>query len=141
VISVRCIVQVGDRVVVCEAPDVQHVLPGGRRLPGETYQATARREVYEETGWLVDEADLRLLGFLHFRYVDAMPDDHPYPHPDFLQLVYTAPARGREGDGTGWVDLDGWELGHRLHTLADLGRLGLPAVQYAFTDVLAGDPR
>lgn len=52
--SIRCIVRVDRRIVVCHAPDEQHIWPGGRREPGETYQQTAQREVHEETGWLID---------------------------------------------------------------------------------------
>jgi 8-oxo-dGTP pyrophosphatase MutT (NUDIX family) len=140
VTSVRCIVRVGERIVVCRSPDMVHVWPGGRRLPGETYEMTARREVYEETGWLLDEADLRLLGFLHFRYVDPQPDDHPYPHPDFLQVVYTGRAHGRDGRAPDWIDLDGWEQGHRLLAVSDLRDVDLSAVQRVFIDLLAGTP-
>lgn len=129
---VRCIVRVGDRIVACQSPDMWHVWPGGRRLPGEAYETTARREVYEETGWLIDETDLRPLGFLHFRYAEPQPAGHPYPHPDFLQVVYTARAKGREGSGSDWTDHDGWERSHRLCTMADLGGLDLSAVQHAF---------
>jgi 8-oxo-dGTP pyrophosphatase MutT (NUDIX family) len=133
VVSVRCIVGVDGRVVVCETPNDTHVMPGGRREPGETFEATARREVHEETGWLVDEPDLRLLGFLHFRFVTAVPDDHPYPHPDFLQLVYTAPARAHAGGRPAeWADTAGWERTHRLLTPGELAGVDLPAVQRAF---------
>lgn len=139
VVSVRCIVRVGGCIVVCRAPDTQHVWPGGRRLPGETFERTACREVHEETGWLLDEPDLRLLGFLHFRYADIQPDDHPYPHPDFLQLVYAAQARNRDGAmGADWVDIDGWEQGHRLCCESELDGIELPAVQRAFVNVLPG---
>jgi ADP-ribose pyrophosphatase YjhB (NUDIX family) len=117
VTSVRCVVRVGERVVVCETPNDRHLWPGGRRLPGETYEETARREVHEETGWLIDQP--RPLGFLHFRHVDPCPDGYAYPYPDFLQVVFTAPARRRAG-GADWVDLDGWELGHRLCTVSEL---------------------
>jgi ADP-ribose pyrophosphatase YjhB (NUDIX family) len=137
VTSVRCIVRVGQCIVVCQSPDMLHVWPGGRRLPGETYEMTARREVHEETGWLIDEADLTLLGFLHFRYVAPQPDDHPYPHPDFLQVVYTGRANSRDGRATDWIDLDGWEQGHRLLALSELGSIELSAVQRAFVNVLA----
>jgi 8-oxo-dGTP pyrophosphatase MutT (NUDIX family) len=137
VTSVRCIVRVGDLVVLCQAPDTLHVWPGGRREPGETHEATARREVYEETGWHLDESGLRPLGFLHYRYVEAQPDDHPYPHPDFLQVVYVASATGRDGPAADWRDLDGWEQDHRLVPLSELGGLDLPAVQRAFLGLLA----
>ncbi|MGB3441888.1 MAG: NUDIX domain-containing protein [Actinophytocola sp.] len=134
--SIRCIVRVGDRVVVCHAPDEQHIWPGGRREPGETYEQTARREVHEETGWLIDPGDLRPLGFLHLQLTEPRPHDHPYPHPDFLQLVYTAPARHHADHPAGWVDLDGWERGHRLLPPGELATVPLTAVQRAFLDVL-----
>src|SRR5215211_4579751 len=79
----------------CRQPEAAH-------LPDKAYETTACREVYEETGWLVNETDLRPLGFLHFRYADPQPDDHPYPHPDFLHLVYTARATDREGSISEW---------------------------------------
>jgi 8-oxo-dGTP pyrophosphatase MutT (NUDIX family) len=140
VTSVRCIVRVDGRVVVCQSPDTRHVWPGGRRQPGETYEMTARREVHEETGWLIDEADLHPLGFLHFRYVDCQPDDHPYPHPDFLQVVYVGRATGRDGRAGEWTDLDGWERSHQLLALPELGDAGLSAVQWAFINTFANDP-
>lgn len=140
VTSVRCIVRVDESIVVCRSPDMLRVWPGGRRLPGETYEMTARREVYEETGWLIDEADLRLLGFLHFRYVDAQPDDHPYPHPDFLQAVYTGRVKGRDGKAADWVDLDGWEQGHQLLGASDLNSIDLSPVQRAFISLLTDGP-
>jgi 8-oxo-dGTP pyrophosphatase MutT (NUDIX family) len=136
VVSVRCIVRVGEHIVVCRTPGDEHVMPGGRRLPGETYETTACREVYEETGWLVDESDLRELGFLHFRHVEPQPDDHPYPHPDFLQIVYTGRAHGRDGDSSAWVDIEGWEQGHRLLTVPELDDVKLPAGQRAFVAAL-----
>ena len=135
--SIRCIVRVDHRIVVCHAPDEQHIWPGGRRETGETYQQTARREVHEETGWLIDPGDLRPLGFLHFYLIQPPPADHPYPHPDFLQLVYTAPAR-RHADphATTWADLAGWEQRHQLLTPSELAAAPLTDVQRAFLKVL-----
>ena len=43
--SVRCLVLVGDQVVVCDTPDGCHPWPGGRREPGESFVETACREV------------------------------------------------------------------------------------------------
>jgi ADP-ribose pyrophosphatase YjhB (NUDIX family) len=141
VTSIRCIVRVGDRIVLCHAPDEPHIWPGGRREPGETYGQTARREVHEETGWLIDPDELLLFGFLHLRLVEPPPPDHPYPHPDFLQLVYTA-AAGDHADRhpTGWTDLAGWEERHELLTLPELEAVPLTAVQQAFLAVLPGSP-
>jgi ADP-ribose pyrophosphatase YjhB (NUDIX family) len=141
VTSVRCVVRVSDRIVLVRAPDTLHIWPGGRRLPGESYRATARREVHEETGWQIRERDCQRLGFLHYRMLAPQPADHPFPHPDFLQVVYTAPAWRQDGDAGGeWADLDGWELGHRLATPTEIREAGLPSVQLVFLDaaVVAG---
>jgi ADP-ribose pyrophosphatase YjhB (NUDIX family) len=136
VTSVRCIVRVGDRVVLCHAPDEDHVWPGGRREPGESYEQTARREVHEETGWLLEPAPPRPLGFLHFRHTEPPPPDHPYPHPDFLQVVYTSRAVRHADDADTWTDLAGWERSHELLTLADLDDAAITAVQRAFLAAL-----
>jgi 8-oxo-dGTP pyrophosphatase MutT (NUDIX family) len=133
VTSVRCIVEVDDRVVVCETPNDTHVVPGGRREPGETFEATARREVHEETGWLINESDLRLIGFLYFRPTEALLDDNPHLPPGFLQVVYTAPARAHHTEPAAhWTDVEGWESGHRLLSASELDQIQLPAVQRAF---------
>lgn len=110
--SIRCIVRVGDKVVVCSNRDgFAHAWPGGRREPGETHAETACREVMEETGWTVDPATLELLGWLHMENVDPQPEDHPFPHPDFLQYVYTATAaEGPEGRDPDWTDTEGYEV-------------------------------
>lgn len=71
---------------------IAHVLIGGRPEPGETPEATLRREVAEETGWHVDP--VTVIGFRQFRHVGlphpAMADR---PYPDFIQPVYAATAR------------------------------------------------
>lgn len=78
--SVRCVVTVDSRVLVCEdaAPSVD-ILPGGRCEPGESWQQTAQREVLEETGWHVDAESLEMLGFIHFRHVTPVPPGHRFP--------------------------------------------------------------
>lgn len=109
VTSVRCIVQVGaSQVLSCEdAHPSVNVWPGGRRERGETWTETAVREVAEETGWQVDPESLVMLGFLHFRHLAAVPVDHPYPNPDFLQVVLHGQAAG---GSAGWVDSEGYVL-------------------------------
>lgn len=115
VTSIRCIVRVGDEIVICHTPDGADPWPGGRREPGESHWATAAREVYEETGWSLCPEGFRMLGWLHLECLSAMPDDHPYPHPDFVQVVYTATAEQRGTPSEeGWVDLDGWVESSRL---------------------------
>jgi 8-oxo-dGTP pyrophosphatase MutT (NUDIX family) len=117
--SVRCLVQVGDEVVVCTDRDgTSHALPGGRRQPGESFFATAAREVHEETGWLVEEASLGPLGWLLVEHLSAVPDDHPFPHPDFCQLVFGGRAHEHaDSDAANWIDTDGYVIGSRLMTV------------------------
>ena len=128
VTSVRCIVRVGDQVVICTNRDgLSHPWPGGRREAGESLADTACREVMEETGWTVDAASLQLLGWLHMENLEPQPEDHPFPHPDFLQYVYTARAgEGAEPRDQAWVDTEGWEVESSLMTIDD----ALHAVAY-----------
>ncbi|MGH9291036.1 MAG: NUDIX hydrolase [Acidimicrobiales bacterium] len=116
--SVWCIVIVGNRVVLCENTDGCHPWPGGRRDPGETYVEAACREVHEETGWLLDPDTIEPLGWLHLEYLTPQREDHPFPHPDFLQVVYVGRATERDcADGAEWTDMGGWEVRSRLVTL------------------------
>ena len=70
--------------------DERHILPGGRRERGETLEETVRREVFEESGWALGL--MHRLGFSHFYHLSPMPDDHPFPHPDFFTLNHWAEA-------------------------------------------------
>lgn len=120
VTSVRCVVRVGDRVVFCENRDGAHPLPGGRRMPGESYAETAVREVHEETGWLLDADSMRLLGWLHLEHRAPRRPDDPYPYPDLLQLVFQGVAIERDGGPDAeWTDTDGYELRSSLVTVED----------------------
>lgn len=120
VTSVRCLVRVGAKIVLCENADGAHPMPGGRREPGETYVDTAVREVHEETGWLLDRDSLRPLGWLHLEHLAARRPDDPYPYPDLLQVVFRGTATVRDGDpGATWTDTDGYELHSRLVTPAE----------------------
>jgi 8-oxo-dGTP pyrophosphatase MutT (NUDIX family) len=88
VTSVRCILRRDDEVLVLQNPDGYRLLPGGRREPDEPLLETLRRELLEETGWTIQPP--RLLGFLHLHHLAPKPPDYPYPHPDFMQVVYGA---------------------------------------------------
>jgi len=90
VTSVRAVVTYEDNALVITSPDREHILPGGRREPGEALLETLRREALEETGWSL--RSLRLLGFKHFHHLTPKPDNHPYPYPDFLLAVDAATA-------------------------------------------------
>lgn len=128
--SIRCIVLVGDQVLVCDTPDGCHPWPGGRREPGETPAETACREVHEETGWILDRVSVEPIGWLHLECLRAQPEDHPYPHPDFLQLVCLARATHRDEGPDVWVDTEGWEQASRLVPLDE-------AVQHVGDDMCA----
>ncbi len=91
VTSVRAVVLASEHVLVIRDPTGdEHIVPGGRRRTGESLEDTVRREVLEETCWTV--ADLSILAVGHFHITSAVPEDYPYPNPDFLQLVYLTTA-------------------------------------------------
>lgn len=120
VTSVRCVVRVGELVVLCENADGAHPLPGGRREPGESYLDTAVREVHEETGWLLDRHTLCPLGWLHLEHLAPRRPDYAYPYPDLLQIVFHGSATHRDGGpDAAWTDTDGYEQHSRLVTLAE----------------------
>ena len=108
VTSVRCVVRVGDQLLAChDAHPSVTVWPGGRREPGESWTQTAVREVAEETGWQLEPESIQMIGFLHFRHLAPVPADHPYPNPNFLQVVLHGTATG---GSAGWVDSEGYVL-------------------------------
>jgi hypothetical protein len=110
VTSVRCIVRVDDHVVVCTNEDGSHPWPGGRREGRESFVETACREVHEETGWLLDPSTVQRIGWLHIENLEPQPPHHPWPHPDFLQIVTTGVAHDRDGGrDNDWTDVEGWE--------------------------------
>jgi 8-oxo-dGTP pyrophosphatase MutT (NUDIX family) len=88
--SVRCVLFRGDAVLVERAIEGPQILPGGRREQGETLEQTLRREVVEETGWVIDGP--RLLGCLHFHHLNPKPARYVYPYPDFMQPIFIANA-------------------------------------------------
>lgn len=92
VTSVRGIV-LGEQgvLVVEEAEDRYHVVPGGRREGEESVVAALNREILEETGWTIAEPDY--LGFAHFHHLTPRPAGHVYPYPDFCHLYFSVQAR------------------------------------------------
>jgi len=91
VTSVRAVIFSHGRVLTVREPDgTEHIVPGGRRVTGESFEETVRREVLEETRWTV--GDLSLLSVVHFEITSPVPEGYPYPHPDFLQLIYITDA-------------------------------------------------
>ncbi len=52
-----------------------------------------------------------------------MPEDHPYPHSDFCQVVGVAEAvERRNGGDVGWTDTEGWEVSSELMAIPDAER-------------------
>ena len=115
--SMRCVVIDGDQVVLCQNANGAHVVPGGRREVGETWEETARREVWEETGFRLGELEQVAVILLHRE--GERPDDpsYTYPHPDTFWVVFRATPVGREADT--WTDTEGWELSSELVPIDD----------------------
>jgi 8-oxo-dGTP pyrophosphatase MutT (NUDIX family) len=111
--SVRALVQKGDQILVVRDPVSVHILPGGRREPGEALMQTLHREVLEETGWTIQDA--RLIGLAHFQQLTPKTADYRYPYPDFLHLVYVAIADRYDA---GKREIDGYELEAGFQPLA-----------------------
>lgn len=108
--SVRGIVTRHDDILVITDPVSDHILPGGRRQPGETLRETLVREVREETGWIIKPAP-GPIGLIRFHFLSECPPDYPYPYPDFLQIVFRAEAERLHPDGP---EEDGYEVGARF---------------------------
>jgi 8-oxo-dGTP pyrophosphatase MutT (NUDIX family) len=92
VVSVRSVVFRGDKVLTMHNADGWHVLPGGRREPGETLEQTVRREVMEEAGLSIQRPVP--LGFNHLHHLTPRPRGYPpdFLYPDFLAVVFLSGA-------------------------------------------------
>ena len=89
VTSARCVVlRDGEVLVVTDRDGVMHIVPGGRREPGETLVETARREVREETG--LDLIRLEQIGVMLYEHLTPRPREYSYPYPYFIQVVFVA---------------------------------------------------
>jgi 8-oxo-dGTP pyrophosphatase MutT (NUDIX family) len=86
--SVRAVVFRRRAVVVVRHWDGhRHIIPGGRREPGETIEQAVRREVLEESGWHVGA--LKPRGFEHLEFLRERPPDFAYPS-GFINPIYVA---------------------------------------------------
>lgn len=90
VTSVRGVVFKAGKVVVVDDGIDSHVMPGGRREPGESLGQTLDRELLEECGWTMPAP--RLFGMIWFRHLSPKPDGYRYPYPDFLHLLFAGEA-------------------------------------------------
>jgi 8-oxo-dGTP pyrophosphatase MutT (NUDIX family) len=68
-------------------------VPGGHVDPGEDPQAAAIRELAEETGWLLDPAELTPLGSQRITLLAPAPAGYRYPDVSHL-VVFTARLAG-----------------------------------------------
>jgi ADP-ribose pyrophosphatase YjhB (NUDIX family) len=90
-----------DRAVLFVSPheasgSLAHVLIGGRAQANETLEQTLRREVAEETGWVVEPK--QMIGFRHFRHLGPPnPALADRPYPDMIQPVYIATPERFDG--------------------------------------------
>ena len=129
--SVRALVLKDGAVLLVRDPTEVHIIPGGRREAGESYEETARREVLEESGWHIEA--LRLLGFKHFRHLTPKPPGYRYPYPDFTQLVYGARATTRDPTAL----THDYELGTEFVGLDDARLQDLPEYQKKYLSAAA----
>lgn len=61
-----------------------------------------------------------------------MPAEHPFPHPDFFQIVMTGIAAEHKGNRLSWVDAEGWETRSWLVTPAELDDLDISMAERHF---------
>jgi 8-oxo-dGTP pyrophosphatase MutT (NUDIX family) len=111
--SVRAVVFRRGAVMVLRDPAGDHIIPGGRREPGESQMQTLVREIAEETGWRFVNA--KRFGFLHFRHLSPKPDNYPYPYPDFFQTLYVVEATDHDRRR---IQRDDWETHSRMTSIA-----------------------
>ncbi len=127
VTSVRCIVFRGADVLALMDRGGGHIVPGGRREPGETLEQALRREVLEETGWAIGTP--QQLGCIVFHHIDLPPPEYRGHYPHFVQVVYWAEAVSYHPDLLRPDEIDGEA---RFLSLGEATRLRLSAYQQAF---------
>ena len=129
VTSVRSIVVQGSSILVLCNRHSLHIMPGGRREPGETLEETVRREILEESGWTIKHP--RLLGFRHLRHLGPKPPDYRFPYPDFFWPIYVADAAGFV---PGAKLSDDYERGAEFHSLDTVRALDLTRAERVYLD-------
>jgi 8-oxo-dGTP pyrophosphatase MutT (NUDIX family) len=88
--SVRAVVFRGRRVVAVRHRDGRrHIIPGGRREPGESIDEAVRREILEESGWRAGA--LIPLGFERVEHLGPPAAGFPFPS-GFINPLFVAEA-------------------------------------------------
>ena len=127
VTSVRCLVLRDESVLVLRNREGYHLLPGGRREAGESFEQTLQREVAEETGWTTRA--VTRLGFIHLEHRGPKPAGYRFPHPHFFQIVYTACASEYMPDSMGDDD---YEESAAFVPVGELACLGISEAELEF---------
>jgi ADP-ribose pyrophosphatase YjhB (NUDIX family) len=86
VTSSRCVIVADNHVLVMTNPAGEHILPGGRRGPGEPLERALAREVHEETGLTIPAGPQ--IAVFHYHHKTPRPVIYPYPYPDFLNVIH-----------------------------------------------------
>lgn len=91
------VVDRGSRVLLSfvDRPGRGWDVPGGHRDPSESPRAAAIRELMEETGLVLAEDALSMVGFTRFT-LDERPEHYPYPYPVSHMIFF---ATRLESDG------------------------------------------
>lgn len=106
-----------------------HVIPGGRREPGESLEDTLTREIREEVGCEIAPGP-RPLGCIRLHNRLPRQDGSPYPYPDSLWVVYAATALA---GGTSPIG-DEWVHDPRFVDVGTLSALNVSPVELAFVE-------
>ena len=130
--SIRGILFHQNKVLVMRNPNGHHIIPGGRIEQGEHFEQTLKRELLEETGWTI--ANHTLLGFMHFHHLKPKPPQYKYPHPDFLQLIYTAQAHTFNQDAK---CTDDYEIEATFYPQNEIDTLDIPTFQKTYLKTLS----
>lgn len=139
---VRCLVTTfDDRVLVTwDTNGDADCFPGGGAEPGESTAETAAREVWEETGWHIDGANIEVIGWVHLEQLGERDADFRSPHPDgFMTVTRARPSHADERNGD-WKDTEGFIVRSEFVALAELPpRIVNDPISTAFLDLTFGD--
>jgi 8-oxo-dGTP pyrophosphatase MutT (NUDIX family) len=129
VTSVRAIAHCAGLILAFDDRLGSHVIPGGRREEGESFIDTLRRELREETGCMLESATLQL-GVLQMHLRSPKPENHRYPYPDALHLIYLAAVSRPQN----LQSSDDWVLRPRFISADEAVALAIGRTERVFLD-------